>query len=388
MVEGWTPRGAWCFLSWLCHRASDVRQQKNDRSPVMSQSRINTPGDSWVCLVVYGFFFLSKMPLLFLGFALGAVATKTLRTVVGGPPSVRAGRLIPWVDEPVERTARQKRSPLKKICRFANYYNNCWMNSTLQATLNLNVVRKKLPNRTLQFVKLLANMPAFACLYLSALENPGVSFTAAELCVALAELCDCVPALLLYENNDSVDLLVPLLSWFDQCGIRTSIKVRNVSWCPHCHHTTSSISNLGNIVTLPRPRNGETLLSLMKRATSGRRSRCKACGHKTMQKQFWPHSDILTFFVNRIVGDGYVCHDHVYSPELLEMNVNEKTKQTYRLASVICHDGVDRHSGHFWSYLFSDNVIIEANDTDLSFTDQGPPDKVYNNGTTYLYEMP
>ncbi|XP_077398635.1 uncharacterized protein LOC144034007 isoform X2 [Vanacampus margaritifer] len=319
-----------------------------------------------------------------------AVATKTLRIVVGGqrcPPAVRAGSVDVWYDEPLGGAADQKKKPLKKICRFANYCNNCWMNSTLQATLNLNVVREKLPERIQQFVTLLSEMPAFACLYLSALENPGVCFSAAELCVALAELCDCVPPLILYENNDAVDLLVPLLSWFDQCGIQTGIKVRDVIRCPQCHLTTSSVSDLGHIVTLPKPLNGETLVSLIKRATGGRRSRCKACGHKTVRKQFWTHSEILTFFVNRISGDGFVSHDRVYSPEQLEMDVDEDTKQTYRLASVICHAGVDRHSGHFWSYLFSDNITIEANDTYLSFTSQGPPDKVYNNGTTYLYEM-
>ncbi|XP_051906145.1 uncharacterized protein LOC127590763 [Hippocampus zosterae] len=333
------------------------------------------------------------MPFLFLGFALGAVATKTLRTVVGGrpaSPAVRAGSADAWGDEPLAGAAAAaagKRSPLKKICRFANYCNNCWMNSTLQATLNLNVVRRKLPERIQQFVSLLSEMPAFACLYLSALENPGVCFTAAELCVALAELCDCVPALILYENNDSVDLLVPLLSWFDRCGIRTGVQVRDVNRCPRCHLTTSSVSNLGNVVTLPKPLNGETLSSLIKRGTGGRRRRCKACGHKTVRKRFWTHPDILTFFVNRIAGDGLVSHDRVYSPERLEVDVDENTKQTYRLSSVICHAGVDRHSGHFWSYLFSGDVTIEANDTYLSFTDQGPPDKVYNNGTTYLYEV-
>ncbi|XP_077354446.1 uncharacterized protein LOC144002782 isoform X2 [Festucalex cinctus] len=281
------------------------------------------------------------MPFLFLGFALGAVATKALRTVVGGqrcPPAVRTGSVDVWYDESLGGAADQ-RNPLRKICRFANYCNNCWMNSTLQATLNLNAVREKLPKNIQQFVTLLSEMPSFACLYLSALENPGACFTAAELGVVLAELCDRVPALILYETNDAVDLLVPLLSWFDQCGIQTGIKVRNVLRCPQCHRTRSSVSNFGNIVTLPKPLNGETLAALIKRATGGRRKRCKACGHKTVRKQFWTLPDILTFFINRISGDGFVSHDRLYSPEQLDMDVDENTKQTYRLASVICHTG-------------------------------------------------
>ncbi|XP_077593867.1 uncharacterized protein LOC144210829 [Stigmatopora nigra] len=330
-----------------------------------------------------------KMPFLFLGFALGAMATKTLRNAVGGlpcRPAVRAGSHNLWTDE-IPRGAAGQKSPLKKICRFANYYNNCWMNAALQATLNLNAVRQKLPKRIQEFVTLLSDMPAFACLYLYALENPGVCFTAAELCVALAELCDGIPALVQYERNDSVHLLVPMLSWFDQCGIQTRIKVRDVNRCPHCLLTTSSISDLGNVVTLPKPLNGETLGSLIKRATGGRRRRCKGCGHKTVRKQFWTHPDILTFFVNRISGDGFVSHDRIYSPEHLEMDVDENTKQIYRLASVICLTGLKRNSGHFCSYLFSNGVTIEANDTYLSFTNHGPPDKVYNNGTMYLYEI-
>ncbi|XP_061822484.1 uncharacterized protein [Nerophis lumbriciformis] len=334
------------------------------------------------------------MPFLFLGFALGAVATNRLRTFINGvtspaPPTVCAGDASAdkkW-DSVETRNLHDKKNPLKKICRFANYCNNCWMNATLQATLNLSVVQDKLPKQFQEFVTLLPEMPAFVCLYLSALENPGMCFTSAELCVALAELCDSVPSLILYETNDSLDLLMPLLSWFDQCGIQTTIQVRDVSRCPQCHFTTSSTSNLGSIVSLPKPLNGETLNSLIRRATGGRQGRCKACGHKTDRRQFWTHPDILTFFVNRIASDGFVCHDRVYSPEQLEMDVDENTKQTYRLSSVICHAGMDYHPGHFWSYLFVDDITIEANDTYLSFTNKGPPDKVYNNGTTYLYEI-
>ncbi|KAM7379153.1 hypothetical protein PAMP_004725 [Pampus punctatissimus] len=344
------------------------------------------------------------MPFFTVGFALCTLAYKTVRTLLKPyfteeDSTARTEESSATVSH-VRNTDTEEQhttSPVRKwytdpcthICKFSNHFNNCWLNATLQATLNLKVVQEKLRHQTLETVTLPSTIPPeFANLFLTALQKPGNIFNAGEILTVMTELSRKVPVLIVNQNNDCLDLIDPLLCWFNQCGIQTTIQVKDVSKCEICDFTMSTTSSLGQIYFLPPPEECETIFSLFKRAIHDSQSQenCTACGSTSETQKVWTCPDILTLYLPRVTHEGRVLRKPVTPSELIEIPVDQNRTQTYRLSSVISHRGC-ASDGHFWSYLIHNHITIKANDCQISITRKGRPADINVNGIIYMYEL-
>lgn len=369
------------------------------------------------------------MPILILGFLVGTIVTKSVKRLfnsylepperegdgdekstpeppgpaeqdlpdsTGGTTPSAPGAVLHPADRQEETSATVSlgqstdvsSGPCKSICRFPNAFNNCWMNATLQAALNLNTVKAKLTHQPPEALTKLSATPRFAGLFLKALKNPGSHFRPTEIYLVLLELCCTVPQLRLLKTNDPLDLLDPLLLWLNECGVRTTFEVREERRCEDCTTTTCSTSSLGSVYFLPQPGNCDTTSSLLHRAIhqSQGEGRCTACGRTAETANVANSPDVLTLYLPRLAPDGSVLREPVYPSTFVEILVDKDTTQLYSLSSVICHSGLNAHKGHFWSYLFCDHTTIRADDLHISVTPKGRPDGINENGVVYLYE--
>lgn len=273
--------------------------------------------------------------------------------------------------------------PTSSVCRFSNSFNNCWMNASLQAVLNLGVVREKLADLPAEPLTRLSATPAFAELFLTALKHPGRAFSSLDLCHVLKELSANIPHLSLFGQNDPVELLEPFLTWLRRCGVDTTLEVQHR--CAHCGVSAPSSPNPGNIYFLPRHRKHYTICDLLKRAVLQSRGSepCEACG-STERGQVWSCPDVLTCYLPPSDHSGAVDMYPATPPELMEFTVDENTTHRYRLSSVICHGQLTASEGHYWSYLLKDHCTIKANSQIVKREDM--PDKIFQNGVIYIYE--
>lgn len=364
------------------------------------------------------------MPFLTVGFLVGTLVTKTVRQLVehylapeeregdrdekttsvptdasprttADPGSVTVINTAAAIEEingnVAEHTPRTYLSSdrCQSVCKFTNLFNNCWMNASLQAALHLKVVQEKLAHLPPESLTALSPTPAFAELFLTALNNPGKTFTSGEIFGVLSELSKKVPSLRLFQNNDLYDLMDLLLCWLNQCGVQTAIQVNEVSRCEQCKFATSSTSTLGSMYFLPLlGKHANTIFSLLMHDIHQIRGpgQCEACGSTVQTEQAWICPDVLALYLSRAAANDSILREPVIPSEMIEIPVDENRSQRYRLSSVICHCGWHIATGHFWSYLFDDGVTIKANDCQISVSPEARPADIYQSGIIYIYE--
>lgn len=340
------------------------------------------------------------MPFFILGLGwgiLGTLVTKTVRGLYNSyfPQGEREGYEEETTAPEIKpRTSAASEHPAvlqnvvdsdkcKNVCRFPNRFNNCWMNATLQATLNLNIVRDKLMLQPPQSLIQKSITPTFAGLFLTALKHPGRSFHPQEILCPLTELSDTVPELHILQNNDPLDLLYPLLDWFSECGVKTTFQAKEEIRCAECKLTTSRASNFGNICILPQQGKNDSVFSLLQLAMDEDQGKgvCAACGWQAETEKVWNDPDILTLYVTQPAYEP-VFTNPVAPSRFVEIPVSKDKTQLYCLSSAICRRSLNAYIGHFWSYLFCDHATIKADDWHISAT-ADRPDK---NGMVYFYE--
>lgn len=335
------------------------------------------------------------MPFFTVGFALGALVCKGVRTILKSyslsKEDSEGQEDVLDISDTKEEPITLYRDPCETICKFSNVKNNCWMNSSLQATLHLKVVQEKLFYQSPESVQSPTITPGFEQLFLRALQNPGTEFNAADILVVLQELSTYIPSLYYQQNNDPLDLLNPLLSWFEQYEIENSIQVKEYIKCQICHFTRCRIINLGRIYFLPTVDNSDTISSLLNRSTRDCQSQgtCPKCGYRTTleRRQVWICTDILILYLPRVDRYGQMVRHCVTPSEVIEIPLGDNRTQAYRLSSVISHSGSDSNSGHFWSDLFFDHITIKASDCHISSTAGSRPAEIQQSGIIYIYEL-
>ncbi|XP_074507377.1 uncharacterized protein LOC141777224 [Sebastes fasciatus] len=275
-----------------------------------------------------------------------------------------------------------------EICRFPNRFNNSWMNATLQAVLNLKVVREKLMKQQTEYLTQLSTSTAFVRLFLEALHNPGRSFILPELAEILAELSYTV------DPVNPLDLLELVLAWLNDCGVQTTIQVTEECKCEECKCDPCKCTmNLGSIHFLPSPCPYGSTASLLRHAINERQCErhCATCGSAAQRQEVWDNlPDILTLNLSRAANaDRTVLRDIVDPTPHIVIPVGENKTQVYSLSSVICQRDSFEVSGHMWSYLFSDpmkGTTIKADDDRISVISGHMPADIYRHGIIYLYE--
>lgn len=194
-----------------------------------------------------------------------------------------------------------------------------------------------------------------------------------------------LPQLRLFQRNDLLDFLHPLLLWLEQCGVQTTIQVEEKSRCDICKSDTSSSSVLGGICFLPPPRGAnETVSSLLSRAYSQSQNtgQCTTCGSTLEREEILNSPDILTLSLPRALPDGSILKDPVDPSEFLNIAVSEDETHVYRLSSVICYS---EDQAHFCSYLLCDHITIKADDYRISVVPGGRPEDIKEEGIAYFY---
>ncbi|XP_056240823.1 uncharacterized protein LOC130174706 [Seriola aureovittata] len=327
--------------------------------------------------------------MLALGWFVGSLVTKGARRLVEHyfpPEETEAAPPASPTDKPGSITAAgpQAATVCHKVCRFSNVHNNCWMNASLQAVLNMRVVQETLAHRPPEYLTRLSTTPQFAGLFLTALNNPGRVFTTAEIYEVLAELSDRVPTLRLAQYNDILDLLEHFLRWLNQCGVRTTAEINEPSTCEQCTFAPRRCTAT-SIYFLPPMGKNDTILSLLMRDMNAP-TQCPMCGSEVRIEKARTCPDFLTLYLSRTADDGSILREPVTPSELIEIPMDENTAQIYRLSSVICHRGINTDRGHFWSYLLKDDVTIRADDCQISVLPGGRPYDVHESGLIYFYE--
>nr|XP_049614096.1 uncharacterized protein LOC125990818 [Syngnathus scovelli] len=226
-------------------------------------------------------------------------------------------------------------SPCRSVCRFPNTFHSTWISATLQAVLHLKAVQKDFGPKRCRLLAEVSSMTKLAEVFCSALRDPGRTFTDKE----MFGLCQ---ELVLLWQNDSLDLVQPLLFWFQQCGLRTTISVKAVRTCQHCKKTTSKTLDLGNLFVLPGPATKESL----------------------------PRGDASA---------------HVGSSEEIDIHVEPHQKLTYTLTSVLAHRGHGTYAGHLWTYLLLPHGTIKADNCQVSLI-EGRPQELHSSGVLFFYE--
>lgn len=272
-------------------------------------------------------------------------------------------------------------NPCQNICKFPNINNNCWMNGTLHAMLNLEVLQNSLRYQNSEFFENISCTPVFAGLFLTALKNPGKTFTEEEMIMVMKDLSK-LPSLRLFQTNDALDLLNPLLQWLENCGVKTSIKVTE-EMCEKCF-SEPRLLDLGRILFLTASAKYDTVSSLIRSALGESQDSEKCTCGGTKRKNIYNAPDIFSISLSRPVKSGKVFREPVIPSKFVEIPVGENRKQVYKLSSVICHTG-SAASGHIWSYLFGHDVIIKADGRRIS------PlacrlDDISDQASIYIYE--
>lgn len=327
--------------------------------------------------------------MLVLGFIVGTLVTETAKRLYQSyfgqkeagedEESDRqpAGSSLGYPEDSCSSTESEENTGLcMNICKFQNGFNNCWMNAMTQAAVHLAVVKKKLMHQCPKVLAKSSTTPMFAGLFLEALKNPGKTFHLECIQMALTELSVVIPTLNLYEYNDPLDLLDPLLLWLEQHGVQSMIRDTEISRCERCKVSTSTTSVVGTTYFLPIE--GEDISSLLQLAFCPSVRKCKTCGSTVETRRVWNRPDILSLYLPRL--DDF--NRKLVAPSgSVDIPVDEDTTQPYRLSSVICHS-----FNHYWTYLFFDGMTITANDDLIFVESERFPDDLNETGIIYLYE--
>lgn len=245
----------------------------------------------------------------------------------------------------------------KQVCMFPDEFHSSWMNATTQAVLNLTAVQRKLRQRPSDSLIRLSRTPTFARLFLTALKNPGKHMR--DIYWSLMELSHVHHNLRLFQENDALNLLDPLLLWLENCGVHTTIQETRKTWCENCDYSGSSTSSLGTIYFLPQPCSGnKTVSSLLRGAFSQMlcMDQCPACDSNIEKGNFWNSPDILAISRSH-VPDESGQRGRVAASDFVTIQVNPDETQTYKLSSVICYSASNEHYWPYLSYNFITSMV-------------------------------
>ncbi|AWO97092.1 Hypothetical protein SMAX5B_005039 [Scophthalmus maximus] len=344
------------------------------------------------------------MPFLTLGLLVGATVTETVRRLFDHflPPGeadesgiddylgAAVSTDLPTnaqVDEEDRPGSDSSSDPCDSVCRFSNSYKNCWMNASLQAVLNLEVVQKKVTSLHPEHVIQELITPEFGVQFLAALTNPGETFFAEDLYGVLGKLSETLPKLKLLEANKILDFLEPLLMSLNRCEVKTSVEIEEMSRCERCEEDVWSKEETYTYV-LPAPGENDSITSLWLRSgiEINKPGRCRWCGFPMKTEQTVVLPDVLTLCVPRKVENDSVAYRPVAPCESLEFVVDESTTLSYRLSSVICVGYFRGGIGHGWTYLFKKRAIVKADAGRISVVEFCGPDCICHRGVYYFYE--
>lgn len=236
------------------------------------------------------------------------------------------------------------------------------MNATLQAMLNLTVVRQKLRNQPIAPLTQLSIMPSFARLFLRALKTPGKKIR--YVYGSLVELGQVLPGITAFHENDPIHLVGPFLIWLGGCGLETSITESKIVTCNSCKST--SISSQSKVIYfMPVPGSDEESVSSLVTPVFRKklcRKRCPECDSEKEKAFFWNSPDVLTISRAAEVADSVDSRRPVAPNVFLKICVEEDKSEVYKLSSVICYSAA---KAHYWARLFRDQRTIEVDDSNV-----------------------
>lgn len=265
----------------------------------------------------------------------------------------------------------------KDICTFAGGFNNLWIIPTLQAILQLTVIKDKLQQQTPTVIRKYSNMPKFASLFLKALKNPGKQFN--DIYEALLDLRAILP-----NSNEPKTLfcfLDHLLVWFEKCGLHTTVIKTKTITCEICKFSNSCKSNLGRIIELPRPTSpNQSTYSLLKSTFTKSHwiQKCAICKSNTEEHMVWNALDVLILHLPE--DSGSQPQHPVAASEFVTIYMSKDQKTVYTLSSIICYSSARQRYRAFLINIF---VTIKA-DEHLSVIRGRPQENL--DGKIYLYE--
>lgn len=259
-----------------------------------------------------------------------------------------------------ESTADYENRIRRQICTFPNRLQNSWMNATLQAMLNLTVVREKLRNQPIAPLTQLSIMPSFSRLFLRALKTPGKKIR--YVYGSLVELGQVLPGITAFHENNPIHLVGPFLIWLGGCGLQTSITESKIVTCKNCKST--NISSQSKIIYfMPVPSSEEESVSSLVTpvfTTKVCRRRCPECDSEKEKAFFWNSPDILTISRAPDVAGSLDTRYPVAPNVFLKICVEVNKSEVYKLSSVICYSAA---KAHYWARLFRDQRTIEVDDS-------------------------
>lgn len=251
----------------------------------------------------------------------------------------------------------------KQICTFPNRLQNSWMNATLQAMLNLTVVREKLRNQPIAPLTQLSVMPSFSRLFLRALKTPGKKIR--YVYGSLVELGQVLPGVTAFHENNPIHLVGPVLLWLGGCGLETSITESKLITCAKCK--SSSISSQSkSIYFMPAPSSEEESVSSLVTPVFTKklsRKKCPDCDSEKEKTFFWNSPDILTISRAPEETDAVDARLPVAPNVFLKICVEVNKSEVYKLSSVICYSAT---KAHYWARLFRDQRTIEVDDSHVT----------------------
>ncbi|KAF0038815.1 hypothetical protein F2P81_009299 [Scophthalmus maximus] len=261
------------------------------------------------------------------------------------------------------------------------------MNASLQAVLNLEVVRRKLTSLQPEHVMQKLITPAFGGLFLTALKNPGETFSPEAVQVVLADLSVKLPSLKLSQANHICHFLNPLLMSLSRCDVNTRVEIEEVSSCERCLINMWSKEEK-YVFILPAPGENDSITSLWIRSEVEHEEagQCVSCGLAVKKEFSMVLPEVLTLCVPQGVQSDSVANKPVTPCASLEFLMDESTTLSYRLASVICKGDFEGSVAHAWTCLFKNRDIVEADDDLISVVKSCRPDGICQGGIYYFYE--
>lgn len=271
-------------------------------------------------------------------------------------------------------------------CRFLNGYNTCWLNASIQATVNLRIVWHKLRSRSVDHLIGLSGTPLLAGRFLERLHYPWRKFSLDEDFMVLEELRYMLPHFYETGQNHPLDLLDSLLLWLDKCGVSTQISI-NHGKCTSCGCTTNSRKSSVQIYRLPPAVVcGTSVKALLSSAIHGLKNteRCTQCG-SMLKDRYWNTPDILAFHLPRSAADGSEHRAPVLPDETVAIPIEGGGSESYSLSSVICQQGNELRCSHLWTYKIHSKTNIRLENQNMFVVPGETADK-WENGVMYFYE--
>ncbi|XP_024136132.1 uncharacterized protein LOC112151418 [Oryzias melastigma] len=273
------------------------------------------------------------------------------------------------------------------VCKFSNCFENCWLNSTFQAALNINIIRHKIFQMSRKAKVSSSEIPLSTEMFLTALKKPGMRFNSSDMLPVLEELSKFKPELRLMSPNDPADFAEPFLEWLNACGIKTKLQIKCKTTCVTCKVRERTVFNQDNLFFIAQPSARKvSLTSLFIEAVKSvcGNKKCSTCSANVNRQISFGNVDLITLYLPRY-ADADKERRYVTPPAVIEIPVyNGKYK--YRLATVICHKRQVDQSAHYLTYISNGEVFIKANDEKISIARNEYFNNIKKDGTIFFYE--